>query len=213
MKSVSCTSNFLARTCDSRMCTRVHLMLILSLQDLRQNQSPEAVPVCVVVLCFPHNNVVWTHMCHECTRPNVLSVCRMLCITWWHNEQVCSQTTKYQVYQCAPGAGMSEQVCEQTFHNSPTDPISSSLNWWSPMHGVATLYNCWVVLFASSQYLSTRFFAWPSKSKDHEEMFAPSFQKQGSFSFAPAEILDSNIFLWFSTISLLVWHSLWVQPE
>ena len=30
--------------------------------------------------------------------------------------------------------------------------------------GVATLYNCCVVLFASSQYLSPHFFAWPSMS-------------------------------------------------
>ena len=33
-------------------------------------------------------------------------------------------------------------ICEQTFDNSPTDPTSSSLNCWSSMHSVATLYNC-----------------------------------------------------------------------
>ena len=32
-------------------------------------------------------------------------------------------------------------ICEQTFDNSPTDFISSSLKWWSSMHGVDTLYN------------------------------------------------------------------------
>ena len=37
------------------------------------------------------------------------------------------------------------------------------------MHGVATLFNYWVVLFASSQYLSTHFYAWPSISLDHEK--------------------------------------------
>ena len=36
-------------------------------------------------------------------------------------------------------------IYEQTVDNSPTDPISSSLNWWSSMHSVATLKNCWVV--------------------------------------------------------------------
>ena len=41
-------------------------------------------------------------------------------------------------------------ICEHTSDTSPTDPVSSSLNWWSSSHGVATLYNCWVVLFASS---------------------------------------------------------------
>ena len=30
-------------------------------------------------------------------------------------------------------------ICEQTVDNSPTDFNSSSLNWWSSMHGVATL--------------------------------------------------------------------------
>ena len=33
-----------------------------------------------------------------------------------------------------------------------------------------------------------------------------------SFSLVPAEILDSNISLWFVTMSILVAHSLWVQP-
>ena len=42
----------------------------------------------------------------------------------------------------------------------------------------------------------------------HEEMFAPSFPEQGKYSFAPAEILDSNICLTFSPMSLLMGHSL-----
>ena len=52
-------------------------------------------------------------------------------------------------------------IWEHTCDNSPTDFISSSLKWWSSMHGVDTLYSCWVVLFADSQYRSTHFFAWP----------------------------------------------------
>ena len=55
-------------------------------------------------------------------------------------------------------------IWEHTVDNSPTHPISSCLNWWSSMRGVATSYNCWVVLLASSHYLSTHFFAWPSMS-------------------------------------------------
>ena len=53
---------------------------------------------------------------------------------------------------------------------------------------------CWVVLLASSQNLSTHFFAWPSISKDHVEMFESSFTKPSNFSVALAEILDPNIF-------------------
>ena len=30
-------------------------------------------------------------------------------------------------------------ICELTCDNSPTDFISSSLKWWSSMHGVDTL--------------------------------------------------------------------------
>ena len=33
-------------------------------------------------------------------------------------------------------------ICEQTVDNSPTDAISSSLNCWSYMRVVTTLYNC-----------------------------------------------------------------------
>ena len=41
-------------------------------------------------------------------------------------------------------------------------------------------------------------------------MFASGFPVIGSFSAAPAEILDSNMLLKLSTLSLLIWHSLWV---
>ena len=104
-------------------------------------------------------------------------------------------------------------LCEQTVDNPPADSFSSSRNWWSSMHGVATLFHCWAVSFASSQHLSTHFFAWPSISKDHKEMFALIFQSRVAFSVSPTEILESNIFLYLSTKSLLIWHSLWVQPK
>ena len=50
LKSVSCTSNLL--TCDFRKCTKILLMLILSLQGLLQNQSLETILVCIVVPYF-----------------------------------------------------------------------------------------------------------------------------------------------------------------
>ena len=56
------------------------------------------------------------------------------------------------------------KIWEHVFDNSPTDFISSSFKWWSPMHGIDTLWSCWVVLFANSQYRSTHFFAWPGMS-------------------------------------------------
>ena len=47
-------------------------------------------------------------------------------------------------------------------------------------------------------------------SKDHEEILR--FSEHGNFSVASAEILDSNIVLQLSTISLLISHRLWVHP-
>ena len=73
----------------------------------------------------------------------------------WPHEQVCSQTIKYQVSQCQPYTDILRTICEQTIDNWPKDPLFSFQKWWSSMHVVATLYSCWVVLFASSQYLST----------------------------------------------------------
>ena len=55
-------------------------------------------------------------------------------------------------------------IWEHVLDNSQTDFVSSSLKWWSSMHGVDTLWSCWVVLFANSQYRSTHFFAWPAMS-------------------------------------------------
>ena len=88
----------------------------------------------------------------------------------------------------------SRTIFEQTVGNSPTDPFSSSVKGRSSKHGVATWNNCSVVSFASSQYLSTSFFAWPSMSLDHEEMVFvsgfPGALASGKFSIAPAEMLD-----------------------
>ena len=78
LKSVSCTSSLLARTCDFRKCTRFRPMLIASLLSHRQNQNLGIIPIYIVVLCFPHDNVVCVHLCEECKKSNVLNACRTL---------------------------------------------------------------------------------------------------------------------------------------
>ena len=75
LKCVYCTSNFLSRTCIFRTCIRFRLMLILNLRSLLQNQNLEIIPIYIVVLCFPHDNIVGIHLCEECKRSNVLNVC------------------------------------------------------------------------------------------------------------------------------------------
>ena len=142
--------------------TRHLLRLISNLQDPLQNQSLETILVCIVVPCFPHNNIVWItcvmNVRDQARQAFVAKICPFCDRTrmFYRPEDIGSPKirAKYRHFRT---------ICEQTVDNSPTDSCSSSLNW-SSMHVVATLKNCWVVLFAGSQYLSTHFFAWPSMS-------------------------------------------------
>ena len=63
---------------DFRKCVRVHLMLILSLLDLRQNHSPETILNSIVVLYFPHDNIAEIHLYDQCKRPHAPSVCHKI---------------------------------------------------------------------------------------------------------------------------------------
>ena len=91
-KSVSCTTNLLARTFGFRKCTEFLLMLTLSLQNLLQNQSPETILICIVVQCFPHDNIVDSHSLDECRKSHEPSVCYNLLSILWSHAQVCSQS-------------------------------------------------------------------------------------------------------------------------
>ena len=86
------------------------------------------------------------------------------------------------------------QIWEQLVDNSPTFSIISFLNLWSSRHGVKILYTCLAFVSASSQSLSTNFFAWPSRSWDQTTVFAWCFSQASNFWVAPAEIRDSKIF-------------------
>ena len=63
-------------------------------------------------------------------------------------------------------------ICEHTLDNSPTDSSSSFLKWRSSKQGLETVFNWSVFLFASSQSLSTHFWACPSCRKNHATVFA-----------------------------------------
>ena len=47
-------------------------------EDLPQNQSLDTVPVCFVLQCYPHNNIVCIHMHDECKKSIDSGVCHML---------------------------------------------------------------------------------------------------------------------------------------
>ena len=56
----------------------------LLLEDLQQNHNPETIQICIVVLYFPHDNIVCVHWYYECGRstlPSVLSQARVHFVT------------------------------------------------------------------------------------------------------------------------------------
>ena len=87
------------------------------------------------------------------------------------------------------------------------------LKLWSSKQDVETVCGCSVFLFASSQCLSTHFWACPSMSQDHATDFAWGFSLPGNFSVAVAEIRDSNISLYCSMMISFSLHSRWVHPK
>ena len=159
----------------------VELMLISNPQNLLQ--VLKTILICNVVLCFPHDNSS-KRLSHALV--HFVSARASL----FTNLKTSSLPIRAKCRHVWTN-------CEQTVDNSPTDPFSSSPNWWSSMHGVATLYNCSVVLFASSQYLSKHLFPWPSMFHDHEDIASasrsPLLLLLGIF-IAPAEILDSQTY-------------------
>ena len=86
-------------------------MLISSLQRLLQNQNLETFLICIVVPCFPHQtrHSFVTCFCPFRYRTNDF-VHRPIRVNFRHFTTICYETAD----------------------NSPTDPFSSSLNWWSP---------------------------------------------------------------------------------
>ena len=136
---VSGTSNFLEQMYDSQKRTMFLQKRISNLQDLPRSQNLEIVPVCIVWPYYPQNNIVCIHKYDEYLKTNDSGVChRPWSILWWM-DQAYLLTIEYQFVQFVPSTNITEQ-CE-SIHVTilPTDYISSSLKWWSSMHGVDTL--------------------------------------------------------------------------
>ena len=80
-------------------------------------------------------------------------------------------------------------IWAHTFDNSPTDPINSSLKWWSSTHGVATLSYCRVVLSANSLILITASLS----SKMYNKA---SWREELTFEEVKSILFRSSIFPW-----------------
>ena len=106
---VSCTSNLLEQMYDFRRYTMFLQKWILNLQDLPQNRSLETVPICIVLQCFPHDNIVCVHLYDEYMKSVDSDVChRLWSILLWI-VQNCSLTKEHRVFQYVPSTSISEQ--------------------------------------------------------------------------------------------------------
>ena len=198
---------------DFRRYTRFLPRLILSLQDLWQNQSPETVLVCIVVLCFPHSNIVCGHSCDEWKRSNEPSVCHKFLPIWWQLVQVCLRTTDCQVHQFWPNTSIAKRFESKLWTIFRPFPVLPS--WTDGRQGTEERHQkgSWIDEFANSHNRSAHFFAWPSMSQDQTTVSACDFSRPDNVSVAPAEIRGSNLFLASSTLLSIDLHSRWVHPK
>ena len=135
--------------------TRLRPRLILIPQGRKQSLSLGINPVDNAESCHPHDKIVGSHLCDECTKLILPNVCRKPESNLWLLLQNCWQTKECFIYQLVPSTSISS-ICENTFDNSPTDSSSSFLNWWSPRQRLSSLYNC-STFFLPAGSISQRF--------------------------------------------------------
>ena len=93
--------------CDKHVCF-LHIQLIgtkvwlPNMHNVPRSQSLDTVPIWIVELYLPQDNIVCIHSWNESKRSNVLDVCHKLWSILWSYVQVCWLTIEYQVYQSAP---------------------------------------------------------------------------------------------------------------
>ena len=165
--------------------------------------------------CFRilHDNIVDNHSCVECKKIKGAKRLSEALVHFVTARGVYVQKKRLSGLPIRARYKYFKTICEYLFDNSPTDSSSSSLKLRSSKQGVETLCNCSVFLFASSQHLSTHFFAFPSISYDHANFFAWGFSHSNNFSSAPAEIRDSTMALFWSIILSFGVPSRWVHPK
>ena len=210
---VSCTSKLLAQTCDFQICTNICRFWGFKkpnkIKVLKQSQSAFLCSVSHMTNLFKFTREVYK-------KSNERSVCHKL----WSNLV----TARARLF-CWPENVWSNNACQI---KAPKDNLRT--NFWQISNrsqffffelmvvrawtcDFVQLLGCLVRQFATSR-THTQLFRRPSRSKDHEEIFESNLSFwEGNFSVAPAEILISNMSLSFSTKSLLVSHSRWIQPK
>ena len=104
---VSCTSNSLGQMFCFQKYIRFHPKLILSPQSRQQNVGFGINPIDNAEPCFPHDNVVGSHLCDECMKSNEQAFCHKSESILWLISQAYSLTRKCWVYQFVPSTCIS----------------------------------------------------------------------------------------------------------
>ena len=205
-KFVSCTSNWLGQMFCFQTYTRHLLRLILlSPQGRQQSLSLGTNPVCNAVLCSLHDNTVDCLPCDEYRKSALPVFCdwsrKLVC---WPQDVRSSISCQIQAFQDNLWANFWQVSNWFKFHFLEMVIIKARI--WN-------FEELLFFLFASPQHLTTHFFACPSISCDHATVIAWGFSHPGNFRVAPAEVRDSNIFVYFSKVISFGLHSRWVHPK
>ena len=184
-------------------------MLTSSRQGLLQNQSLETVPVCFVVLC----NIT-------CVMNGRDQTTKRLSHAFVHIV-----TARASLFTDHNIAGLPIRAKCRHFQKNVWANCGQLSNWSNFFLFTLMVIYAWRRDFVKLLRRFIRQFA-----KSFHAFLGMTFHVIGpwryrfgirflhgfcfwQFSIAPAEFLDSNIFLSLSTIYLLVWHSRWVQPK
>ena len=111
---------------------------------------------------------------------------------------------------CVPRTGILRQFESRHLQNFSHCFKVFFFNWWSSRHGVETVKNCSIILFAKWQWFNA-FLRLSFHVVGPRVNVCTNFLRSRNFSVAPAEIRDSNISLSSSTILSFGLHSRWVH--
>ena len=181
---------------------------MLSLRGLQQDQNPATFPLSNAVLYFSHDSTVCNHSCCECRESNEPSVChKLLSVFVTARASFCTDHRMSGL----PLRHMYKdfkRIGEQTFHNAPTVCNSSFFElivvktWCRNLIQLLHRFVCHFAISFNAFLRMTFHVIIPSDG--YRVRFCPL---NVTFSVAPAEIRDSNIFLDSSTILLFDLHS------
>ena len=167
--------------------------LFLSPQGHQQSLSLGKDPIDNAEPCYPHDNIVGSHLCDECMKSILPTVCHKPLSICWLIEQVCSLTKGCQAYQFVPGTSFSRQF----------------------VRILLTISNWFKFLFLEMVIIQVRTWDFVQLPCLFIRQLAVSFNAFLSMSFHVVRPRNS-LCVSFSRLVIFSWsslHSRWVHPK